>query len=249
MSTRVAAPSGILETAFNKLVARRVEVSAVETPSDGFRLITLAGLDLQERLWAPGYMVQVALGGWESRAYTPFAYDAQAGALTFAGYVHGGGIGSDWLQAASVGEERFIVGPRAALNLSKLDRPTMVFGDETSLSTAAAFLATPQGLSGVHCFFEVASVGPCRALLDRLGVTCAATLVTREADGRHLQELEPRLLEVFRTAPETRGIFTGKAASIQRLYQALRRAGVPGKQLTNLAYWAPGRKGFSGVQR
>jgi ferric-chelate reductase (NADPH) len=239
----------MLETAFNKLVARRVEVSAVETPCDGFRLITLAGLDLQERIWAPGYMVQVALGGWESRAYTPFAYDAPAGALTFVGYVHGGGIGSDWVQSARVGEERFIVGPRAALNLSKLERPTIVFGDETSLSTAAAFLATPQGLAGVHAFFEVGSVSPCRALLDRLGVSCPTTLATRDADERHFEELELRLLEVFRAAPETRGILTGKASSIQRLYKALRRAGVPGKQLTNLAYWAPGRKGFSGVQR
>lgn len=80
-------------------------------------------------------------------------------------------------------------------------------------------------------------------------MSCPATLVTREAGDRHLEDLEPRLLELFASAPATRGILTGKAASIQRLYKALRRAGVPGKQLTNLAYWAPGRKGFSGVQR
>jgi ferric-chelate reductase (NADPH) len=249
MSIRVASPSGIIETAFHKLVARRVEVSAVETPCQGFRLISLAGLDLQERPWAPGYMVQVALGGWESRAYTPFSFDARAGVITFAGYVHGAGIGSDWLESARVGEERFVVGPRAALNLNKLTRPAIFFGDETSLSTVAALAVTPEGMRGAHCFFEVSSVDTCRALLRRLGVSCPVTLVTREADDRHFEELEPRLLERFAAAPATRGVLTGKAGSIQRLYKALRRAGVPGKQLTNLAYWAPGRKGFSGVQR
>lgn len=48
--------------------------------------------------------------------------------------------------------------------------------------------------------------------------------------------------------PETHAVLTGKASSIQRIYKALRRAGVRGKRV-NIAYWAPGRKGFSGIQR
>ena len=52
------------------------------------------------------------------------------------------------------------------------------------------------------------------------------------------------MLESYRLTGATHGILTGKASTIQRLYKGLRATGVPGRQLTNVAYWAAGKKGL-----
>lgn len=248
-SRSTASPSGVVATAFHRLVARRAHVTAVESVGKRFRLVTLEGEELRDRVWRPGYMVQIAFEGWESRAYTPLSYDPEAGAMTFLGYVHGGGIGSDWLESARLGETRYLVGPRAAMNLAALPRPLLFFGDETSISTAAALRATPAGLHGVTCVFEVScAVEAARSVLERVGLESSLVVLQGAAD-EQLAHLETRVLGLLDSAAETRVVLTGKASSIQRLYKALRRADVPPKQVTNIAYWAPGRKGFSGVQR
>jgi ferric-chelate reductase (NADPH) len=238
-----------IEAAVLRLTLRQVEVRSIESVGDPFRLVTLAGESLQGRSWTPGDMLQVAFPGWQSRAYTPYAFDPARGTALFLGYVHGHGIGSAWLAAARVGESRFVLGPRGAVNLSALQRPLLFFGDETSFSTAAALQATPLGLLGVQLVFEVSSLDASRAALERLGIAERATLIQREAEDAHFERLEAALLAAFEPSVGTRCILTGAAASIKRMYKAARRAGVPSKQVTNLAYWAPGRKGFSGVQR
>lgn len=84
-------------------------------------------------------------------------------------------------------------------------------------------------------------------MLERLGLTDA--IVVQRAPGEaHLEIVEAHVLDALRSST-ARAVFTGKAASIARLYKAARREGIPGKRITNIAYWAPGRKGFSGVQR
>jgi ferric-chelate reductase (NADPH) len=242
-------PSGVIETVLHRLVSRRARVGEVEPVGGVFRLVTLVGDDLRDRRWTPGDMIQIGFAGLTSRAYTPLSYDPVAGAVAFLGHVHGHGIGSSWLASATVGEPLFLVGPRSALDLDAMTRPLLFFGDETSLSTAAALRATPEGLRGVTLWFEVDAPGPSRLALERMGVTDPVTLAGREPDDRHLDHLERELVRALAAAPQTRCVFTGKASSIQRLYRAARRAGHPSRLVTNLAYWAPGRRGFSGVQR
>ncbi|APR75582.1 Hypothetical protein A7982_00928 [Minicystis rosea] len=232
-----------------RLIARQAEVRKIEPIGERFRLVTMAGADLEDRAWTPGDMIQIAFAGWEHRAYTPLAFDPRTGTAEFLGYVHGNGIGSAWLASASIGERRFLAGPRAAVNLNALRRPAIFFGDETSFSTAAAMRATPFGLRDVLFVFEVSSTEDSHAVLDRIGVTDDVTLMPREHDDRHLERIEHQVLEAFKAGREAQGIFTGKASSIQRLYKSLRKSGVSSKQITNVAYWAPGRKGFSGIQR
>ena len=216
---------------------------------DAFRLVTLAGKDLENRRWTSGDMIQIAFAGLTGRAYTPFSFDRRTGATTFLGYVHGHGVGSSWLASAEIGEPLFIVGPRSALNLDVLNRPMIFFGDETSLGTAAAIRATTPGMREVAFSFEVESEEASRIALERIGVTQGVTLTARAPQDGHLDRIESDLARALRAAPQTRCVFTGKASSIQRLYKAVRRAGLPAKQVTNVAYWASGRKGFSGVQR
>jgi len=229
---------GFIESTLLKLVARAVAVRSVETVG-AFRIVSFAGADLEGRAWTPGDMVQLSLGGWTTRAYTPFAFDARRGTTDVLAYLHGRGIGSTWLENVAPGERCTFVGPRRAVDLAKL-RPTIIFGDETSIGTAAA-LAT-----GATTIFEVTSL-EARAAVERLNLT--ASLVQRTDHDEHLQEVEHQLLAAVHAAPDSRVLLTGKASSIQRLYKALRRAGMPSRQATNLAYWSSGRKGFSGVQR
>ncbi|WP_187345175.1 siderophore-interacting protein [Cystobacter ferrugineus] len=242
-------PSGVVESMFHRLVSRRARVREVEPVGDAFRLITLVGEDLENRRWVPGDMIQIGFAGLAGRAYTPLSFDPRTGTTTFLGYVHGHGIASSWLASATIGEQLFLVGPRSALDLDAVNRPMIFFGDETSLGTAAAIRATPGGMREVAFSFEVESAEASRVALERIGVMSGVTLTTREPEDRHLDRIESDLTRALRAAPQTRCIFTGKASSIQRLYKAVRRAGISAKQVTNVAYWEPGRKGFSGVQR
>lgn len=244
--TRTAPPIGAVQHAFHRVVARRARVARVAHVGARFCEFTLSGDDLEGRDWTPGDMIQIAFGGWQSRAYTPITFDPVAGSMRLLGYVHGHGIASAWLASLSTGTEVHLVGPRAALDLDRLPRPLFLFGDETSFATAAALRATPDGLAGVTCAFEVEDACEARTVLDQLGVF-PRTLVVRQADDAHAPALERSLTDAL--THRTHCVFTGKAAAIQRLHKFARGAGVSGKQLTSLAYWAPGRKGFSGVQR
>jgi NADPH-dependent ferric siderophore reductase len=244
------APSSIVESVFHRLVSRRATVREVESLGDAFRLITLASSGLVDRRWRPGDMVQLGFTGFEGRAYTPLSFSPSTGAFALLGYVHGHGVASSWLASATVGEQVFFVGPRSAgLSLDALPRPLVLFGDETSFGTAAALLETSKGLRDVALYFEVSDEAASSVALKRLGLDDNLTLFTSAAEDRHLARVERELGSVLRAAPNTRCVFTGKASSIQRMYKASRRAGLPAKQVTNVAYWAPGRKGFSGVQR
>lgn len=243
------APSGVVESVFHRIVSRRATVREVEAVGDAFRLVTLVGEDLEERRWRPGDMIQIGFAGLAGRAYTPLSFEPRTGTTTILGYVHGHGIASSWFASATTGEQLFLVGPRSALDLEAEERPMLFFGDETSFGTAAAIRATSRGMQEVAFSFEVDSVEASRIALERIGVTTGVTLTPREPREGHLDHIESKLAEALRTEPRTRCVFTGKASSIQRLYKAVRRAGLSTKQVTNVAYWSPGRKGFSGVQR
>lgn len=243
------APLGVVETVLHRLVSCRATVRAIEPVAEVFRLVTLAGKDLRDRRWIPGEMIQLGFAGLTGRAYTPLSFDAERGELEFLGYLHGAGLAADWLASTSVGESLFFVGPRRALAFDAMPRPLFFFGDETSFSTAAALHATREGTRGVTFAFEVNDASAGRTMLERLGLRDGVTLLVRDAEGRHLEALADELERAVRAVPSTHCVLTGKAASIQSLYKAARRAGVSSKRVSNLAYWAPGRKGFSGVQR
>jgi NADPH-dependent ferric siderophore reductase len=96
----------------------------------------------------------------------------------------------------------------------------------------------------VNFVFEVNSMEDARLVVERFGMQDAAKLVLREDGDRHLAVVERMVLDTYRAAEAAHGVLTGKASSIQRLYKALRASGVPGRQLTNVAYWASGKKGL-----
>ena len=226
------------------------EVRDIETVEGNLRLITFSGDDIRDMVWSPGDMVQLILSGstllgkWELRSYTPFAVDPKKGTMQILAAIHGQALGSDWFASAQIGTRCRFVSPKHPLSLSKPQRPMVFFGDETSFGTAIAMRQTTQGYNGAEFIFEVGSEGDARAALSRFGLT-HATFLSRSADDGHLDALERSVLEASHKAAHV--ILTGKATSIQRLNKALRSAGLSGRQLTNVPYWSPGKKGLKGV--
>jgi NADPH-dependent ferric siderophore reductase len=239
---------GRLVSLLLNLSTREVEVRHVEAIDAHFRLITLEGEELRCRQWTPGDMVQIILSGatlsgpWELRSYTPLAFDSETGTTKVLGYVHRHGPGSDWFASVRAGTRCRIVGPRHALSLPKATRPVVFFGDETSFGTAIAMRETPAGHRDVHFVFEVNSIAAAQVVVGRFGMGGVTKLVVREEGERHLAAVERETLRAYRETDASHGVLTGNARSIQRLYKALKAAGVPGRRLINVAYWAPGKK-------
>ncbi len=222
---------------------RSAAVSEVRTVAENFRLITLEGEGLQGAAWVPGQKVQLLLGGWVQRTYTPLAWNAARGSLQLLAYVHGEFPGSDWVRRLELGQPCAIFGPRGSLDLTALTRPGLLFGDETSFGLAHALRFTPAGTNGVEVVLEVSSGEAARGALEAVGVA-GAHLIERRTDDAHLAELEALIVSLRERHAIEGWVLSGKAPSIQSLSKLLRRLGAARSHIQSKAYWAPGKAGL-----
>jgi NADPH-dependent ferric siderophore reductase len=234
---------GRLEGAVARLFTRAGTVEAARTVAEGFRLLTLSGPALQGAAWVPGQKVQLLLGGWAQRTYTPLSWDAARGSTTLLAFVHGPYPGSDWARSLAAGVPCAIFGPRGSLDLNVVERPAVLFGDETSFGLAHALRHTPGGARGVHLLFEVSTPEVARVALDAIEVSGAA-LVERQPEDAHVAELEQVATRLFERERPRSWVLSGKAPSIAHLSKLLRRLGVPRRHVQSKAYWAPGKIGL-----
>lgn len=63
--------AGLLESAMLKLFTRKGHVLDIKDIGSAFRMVTLGGEALREVEWTPGDKIQIQLGGWVQRTYTP----------------------------------------------------------------------------------------------------------------------------------------------------------------------------------
>ncbi|ACU37041.1 siderophore-interacting protein [Actinosynnema mirum] len=229
------------------LATHEAEVTRVEEVGAGLRWVSIVGDGLRKAAWTPGDVVQVVvvgetlLGPWEIRSYTPLALDPATGTAEILWHVHGNGPGSDWAASAVGGAPCRVAGPRRGVRLPASRGALVFFGDETSFSTAVAV----HRARDVRVVLEVESVEGARAVLDRFGLV-DVVLVAREPGDAHLAEVERAVLAAHRVGPDAAPVLTGKASSVQRLHRALRGAGVQGRRISSVPYWAPGKKGLKG---
>jgi NADPH-dependent ferric siderophore reductase len=231
---------GRLGQAVIRLLMKRATVTASEQLAERFRLITLEGPALEGVGWAPGQKIQIAMGSaFTSRTYTPIEWNAATGRACILGYVHGEGPGSAWLRDVAPHDMCDIFGPRSSLDPARTAGPLAIFGDETSIGLAYALA---QGRNGrVAGCFEVADVRSCREVMAQLKLGDFA-LIGRDAHDAHLPEIEGRLAKLAATGASF--VLTGKAGTIQRLRQELKRLAVPASRIATKAYWAPGKSGL-----
>jgi NADPH-dependent ferric siderophore reductase len=234
---------GRLEGAVTKLFCKQATVSSVRDIASGFRLVALAGDALRGVDWTPGQKVQLMLGGWVQRTYTPLSWDAGGGVLELLAYVHGDGPGAAWARALAVGASCAVFGPRSSLDLQRLARPALLFGDETSFGLAHALRFTQATATGVSLLLEVNAKRVSSAVLDAIGIS-GAHLVERGSGEDHLNEVRELATRLVATHAIGAGVLSGKAPSIAHVGKHLRQLGLPRAQLQTKAYWAPGKTGL-----
>jgi ferric-chelate reductase (NADPH) len=240
---RSTKPFGRLEGAVSKLFTKAAVVRAVRDVASDFRWVTLGGAALRGVEWAPGQKVQLLLGGWVQRTYTPLSWDASAGVTELLAYTHGEGPAAVWARGLSVGDGCAIFGPRRSLDLGALGRPALLFGDETSFGLAHALRFTSASAQGVHLLLEVNSMAASSAALEALDVS-GAHLFERQSGDEHLAALLQLATRLLQTHPAAVCALSGKATSIQRVSKHLRQLGVPRASIQTKAYWAPGKTGL-----
>ncbi len=216
-------------------------VAAVETLSPHFRLVDLQGEALRNVDWVAGQKVQVSMGtGLSARTYTPMSWALDRGRTRLLAFGHGDAPGSRWASGLRVGDACQFFGPRRSLDLSGLEAPLVLFGDETSFGLAAALRASPRAGS-VISVFEASDVAESRLVLEAVGLG-PATLIERTAADAHLAAVEAEMVRL--AASGAHFVLTGKASSIQRVSQGLKAVGVGSARVKAKAYWAPGKIGL-----
>lgn len=236
-------PLGRLEGAVTKLFCKQATVSSVRDIASGFRLVALAGAALRGVDWTPGQKVQLMLGGWVQRTYTPLSWDSTGGVLELLAYVHGEGPGAAWARALVVGASCSVFGPRSSLDLQRLARPAVLFGDETSFGLAHALRFTQASATGVSVVLEVTSKPVSSAVLDAIGIS-GAHLIERSPGDEHLNEVRALATRLVADHSIGAGVLSGRAPSIAHVGKHLRQLGLPRAQLQTKAYWAPGKTGL-----
>jgi NADPH-dependent ferric siderophore reductase len=232
--------AGRIESALQKLFTRSAEVLAIEQVSDHFRLLTLGGDALREASWTPGDKIQIQLGGWVQRTYTPLDWDHENGRTRVLVYLHADGPGTHWARALREGDSCVIFGPRKSIRLEGPPAPVplIFFGDETSLGLAVALARQ----APLQILLEAGVAAESAAVLRHFGLH-DAQVCTRSAQDAHFTELAARMLALLQAQPSAEVVLTGRAGALQHLSRLLRRQGVTGRRQSK-AYWAAGKSGL-----
>lgn len=229
--------AGLLEATIQKLFTRSATVVDIVDIGRAFRLITLGGDALRGADWTPGDKIQIQLGGWVQRTYTPIGWDNVNGRTRILVCLHADGPGTHWARTVKKGDACVIFGPRKSIALAPGRPPAIVVGDETSLGLAAALAAHGQ----VQLLLEVANSAETAAVLGHLGLDLAQLCVRTEGDN---PALEAHLSALLMQDAGADIVLTGRAGTIQQMTRFLRQTGVGSGKRHSKAYWAQGKTGL-----
>lgn len=228
--------AGLFEATIQKLFTRSAHVVDIVDIGSAFRLITLGGDGLRHVAWTPGDKLQVQLGGWVQRTYTPIDWDAVAGRTRILVCLHAGGPGTQWARMVRKGDDCILFGPRKSIQPPPSS--VIVFGDETSLGLAAA-LNRP----AMHLLLEVSDVAQAMPVIDYLGLDNAHVRARLEGDAQYPM-LAEHLTGMLMDDPAAGIVLTGRAGAIGQMTRFLRQIEVGTGRRQSKAYWAPGKNGM-----
>ena len=251
---------------------RRVEVRRVERLSPRMVRVTLAGPELEGliveepaasvRLLLPsrqsggegGELVMPTWNGNEFllpdgrrptiRTFTPRRSDPEALELDLEVVVHGGGVASDWAEAARPGDPAAVSGPGRGYRVDHQAPAFLLAGDETAVPAISQLLEALPSQSAVQVHVEVARPDARLGLPDHPrasvewwdlppGASAGEALVTA-VGGADL-------------TPGIRVWVAGEAAAVQRIRRHLfEERGLPRSQASVRGYWKHGRSGEGG---
>jgi NADPH-dependent ferric siderophore reductase len=216
-----------------RLVLRGGRITGIDDVNDRFRRLTVAA----KGRWSAGDKVQFWLGGTRLRTYTPFAWDDDAGTVSFLAYRHGASPATTWVDGLAVNGPVQFLGPRGSVNLGNLDGSSIVVGDETSFAVATT--CPGAGAAAGARIFEVTDATAAGEALAAIGLA-GATVLPREPDDAHHPELCRLVVAAVRAQPEAALVLTGKAQTIKAVRQALKAEGLSPTARVK-TYWDPNR--------
>lgn len=231
---------GIFEATMTRLFTRRARIDEIENVGECFRIITLSGDALRNASWTPGDKVEVQLGGWTRRTYTPIEWDEKTGRTRILAFTHATGPGAQWAANVQIGDECILFGPRRSIKLKPSSQPVILIGDETSLGLSAAIASTARNTTSV---FDVSSPADALTAADALKLP-HCQMGEKQPDATPSPLLQQALIQALAKAPEADVILTGNAKSIQAWLPLLKSQGVGAGRRQAKAYWAPGKTGL-----
>jgi len=247
---------------------RRVDVRRVEPLTPRLIRVTFAGPELEGLVVdQPAASVRVVLpstGGaelvvpeWNGnefllpdgrrpaiRTFTPWRVDPTALELDVGIVVHGGGVASEWAQAAKPGDPAAISGPGRGYRVEDDATTYLVAGDETALPAITQVLEALPAQASVQVRVEIAHADgrlelPERALAGVEWCVLAPGAAPGETLATAVREAE--------VTPDARVWVAGEAAAVQRIRRHLfDERGIPRGQTAVRGYWKRGRAGDGG---
>ena len=243
----------------------RVEVRRVERLSPRMVRMTLAGSELEGfTVDQPAASVRVLLPSpgtdelivpsWNGnefrlpdgsrpaiRTFTPRRVDPEALELDVEIVVHGGGVASEWAEAAGLGAPAAVSGPGRGYAVDDAAPGFLLAGDETAIPAISQLLEVLPADRPVAVHIEVAHPDARLALSDHPGATVKWwDLPLGASPGDALVEA----VAGAELDPETRVWVAGEAAAMQRIRRQLfEDLGLPRSQATVRGYWKHGRSG------
>jgi len=180
----------------------------------------------------------------KTRAYSPFTIDFEPGRLELLAYLNGDAPAAVWARTLQPDVACRVIGPCRSVQLNELQRPVLLFGDETSFGTALAMRATPRRWANVHFVFEVNDLADSRNVLRQLNLV-DVDLIERRTDGAHVADIVATLFRALESEPTVQFVLTGHADALPHLGRALKQRGVAASHLRIKAHWATGKRGMS----
>lgn len=238
----MSSAKGFLAGLAGRFIFRHGKVSAVTWLSEHFVRIDVEGAQLAGVKFVAGDKVQIFVGE-DMRTYTPVEWSSEGlqpggaasrmGKTFFVGYAHGTDTpGTKWLRALKVGDEAPLFGPRRSIDATDLPGPLVLIGDETSVAVAAS-LTRVKSDRHVTVLLEANQPDETKRVAEALGLKHVTVTTRGKLDAALLAQLDVGATPIF----------TGRAATIQSLKQALRAQQRTVGGLTR-AYWAEGKRGL-----
>jgi len=169
------------------------------------------------------------------RTFTPRRVDSERGELELEIVLHDGGVVSDWVRGAAVGDPAAISGPGRGYGIDHAAPAFLVAGDESAIPAISQLLESLPGQTPVTVFIEVAHPDARLTLPHHpLAAVEWCDLIPGAPPG-------DALFSAIRNAgiePEARLWVAGEAAAMHRIRSHLfEERGVPRSQAAVRGYW------------
>lgn len=244
---------------------RRVTVRAAERLSPRMIRVTLAGSELEGmaehdpaasvRLLLPsagerelvvpvwnGNEFRMADGRRPTiRTFTPRRLDLGALELDIDVVAHGGGVASNWAEAAVPGDPAALSGPGRGYAIDPAAPAYLLAGDETAIPAMSQLLEALPAEMPVEVHIEIAGSDGALPIGDRGGASVVWHELTAGGAPGDAFVAAVRDTEI---RPGTKVWVAGEAAAVQRVRRNLfEDRGVPRSQASVRGYWKHGRSG------